>query len=191
MNLRNISVSLQPDGFAIIDPQSIIAPGTPLRVRYELASGWVSRDIEFEVTDRPTLFHPFRKRSMFVYTGDAPQRVIVLDPQEEGKAGWGTRMARTEFDRAAFFGTRNFQSWPAYDDSSWLDDDILPMSFGVIFDDVPPMADPVPASAPDFTPDCPPDPVEASSESAPDDSDDADPGDTVTGDEDGGEPNAY
>jgi len=144
MNLRNISVSMQDDGFSIVDPESIIKAGAPLRLQYELPDGWTTKDIEFEVTDRPTLFHPFRKRSMFVYTGRQPSRVIVQEVPDPSTGAWGAKFARAEFVRQTFYQSRNFQVWPDYDQPVWQGDDFLPASLGVVFEDAPVQPPPVP-----------------------------------------------
>ena len=135
MNLRNIAGSLQDDGFAIEDPQSIVSAETPLRVRYELSGGWVTRDIAFEVTYHPTLFHPFRKRSMFVYTGEKPTRVIVQQVPDSSTGQWGAAMARRDFDGRSFYPIQNFQAFPDLEEPIWQGDDYLPASFGVVFED--------------------------------------------------------
>ena len=102
----NLTVSIKSDGFRLEDESGELPHGVPLCVRYELLSGWISKDLEFE-PDPPTLFHPFRK-AMFIYTGDKPLRVLV----EIGSQGLGGPS-----------GTRRFASYPALDDSTWADDD--------------------------------------------------------------------
>ena len=189
MNLRDITVALQEDGFAIVDPENIVSAGIPLRVRYELASGWVTKDIEFEVTDHPTLFHPFRKRSMFIYTGEEPVRVIVQEMPDLAGGHWGTKMARSDFDRQSFYPSRNFRTYPEYDQPIWQCDDYLPTSLGVAFEDT--TVDPQ-FMASGSTP------IQLEAEEIPaadavsgDQPDAADADFELSSDQGGGEPNAY
>ncbi len=130
MNLKNISFEIESDGFHILDPGNEIADGAIFNVRYELAAGWVCKDVEFE-RDRPTLFHPFR-RSMFIYTGAEPLRICILDPSGDSLTGIPRASSQGDFD--TFYEGHNFQTYPEPNDSVWRDGP-LPSFFGTHFHD--------------------------------------------------------
>ncbi|MEK0445368.1 MAG: hypothetical protein RLZZ399_689 [Verrucomicrobiota bacterium] len=76
MNFKNFRVTLEADGFRITARAEGIAPGTPFLAEYELVAGeWRFAELYFD-PEPPSLFHPFR-RSMFVYTGVTPIRVVL------------------------------------------------------------------------------------------------------------------
>ena len=213
MNLKSITVTIQSDGFTIIDGENTIPYGARLRTQFELPGGWVTKDIEFEAAQLPFFLRLFRKRSVFVYTGDTPSRIIVQEVPGGASGQWGTTFARREFVASAFYNTRNFYSYPGYQDPVWGSDDTLPVSLGVTFadPDVPPapVAD-IPAgdgvAVPDSAPALPPEPEIVSDDpgatgGVKEDLTQGDliPGETGGGGElfgsaavaDGGEPNAY
>ncbi|MHA3772303.1 hypothetical protein ACXR0O_12285 [Verrucomicrobiota bacterium sgz303538] len=132
-NLKNLRVHIKADGFRLDDNGCDIQEGTPLEVRYELRSGWVTKIIEFE-RDARTLLHPFRK-SMFVYTGEQPYRVLVR------LAGVPRRRRTFVEDRRAFYRENNFSSYPDFDDVTWTQEDYSPLFFS---DDQPPVNEFVP-----------------------------------------------
>ena len=137
MKLKNIVITIEADGFTIVDNANNIPEGAAIRVQYETASGWVTKDIAYQGTSHMTLFHPWRK-TMFVYTGLEPSR-IVLQPQPP-IGQWGTRVARPSCTRQQFirshYSSYNYCCFPDIDDNynAW-DDDYLAICLGTIFDD--------------------------------------------------------
>ena len=132
-NLKHLRVHIKADGFRLDDNGCDIQEGTLLEVRYELRSGWVTKRIEFE-RDARTLLHPFRK-SMFVYTGEQPIRVLVR------LAGTPRRRKTPVEDRRAFYRESNFSSFPDFYDSTWTETDYSPFFFS---EDQPSVTDLVP-----------------------------------------------
>ena len=117
MDLKLLSVTVEADGFRVDAKNSGLIPDTLLTLHYELSSGWVSKDVEFE-PEPPTLFHPFRK-SMFVYTGEPARRVLVSLKD-------GSFLADFQFDAGArdeFFEENNFYVYPDFDDVIWQGND--------------------------------------------------------------------
>lgn len=132
-NLKNLRVHIKADGFRLDDNGCDIQEGTSLEVRYELRGGWTTKVIEFE-RDARTLLHPFRK-SMFVYTGEQPNRVLVR------LAGAPRRRRTVVEDRHTFFRESNFSSYPDFDDVTWTQEDYSPFFFS---EDQPPANEFVP-----------------------------------------------
>jgi len=132
MNLQNISIEPGADGFRIIDNHHEIPDGAGLRAQYETSDGWQTLDFVFR-REPATLLHPLR-RSMFVYTGKRPSRIVLTETGQSAAGSPVLPASRTSFDRTSFFGQRNFHSWPAYNDGIW-DDDYLPYFLGMHFHD--------------------------------------------------------
>src|SRR3954467_5893822 len=103
MDLKKSSVVIEADGFRLHDKRSGIKSGTALEARYEVSTGWVSKELAFEA-DPPTFFHPFR-RAMFVYAGERPSRVLV-------RVAGSTNSFEEISNRADFYQRGNFSSYP-------------------------------------------------------------------------------
>ena len=129
--MQTLQITINDDGFTLVDPDNSVSIGTPLRVQYELPSGWRTKDCDFELTHSPSLFHPFRKNGMFIYTGETPIRVVV---QPRPTANWGTKFRRDDFNAQSYYANRNFAAYPYYTDSIW-DDDYLPFCLGAFVSD--------------------------------------------------------
>ncbi|MES2570339.1 MAG: hypothetical protein V4710_09850 [Verrucomicrobiota bacterium] len=123
MNLTNLTVTIEADGFHIIDNQREIAEGARLRVHYETAGGWSSTEFAFE-RDPATLLHPFR-RSMFVYTGGEPLRLFM-----EGYETVRQRRRIARHDVREDFSGIDFFSHPPPGSPAWSDDH-LPWFLGI------------------------------------------------------------
>jgi hypothetical protein len=133
MNLQNISIEPGADGFRITDNRNEIPEGTGLRAQYETSEGWQTNDFVFR-REPATMFHPIR-RSMFVYTGKRPSRIVLLATGQNAAAVPIATVPRSSFNSQSFFGQRNFNSWPHYNHGIWNDDDYLPYFLGMHFHD--------------------------------------------------------
>ncbi|MDB6172719.1 MAG: hypothetical protein JWL59_2030 [Chthoniobacteraceae bacterium] len=127
MNLSNIHVVLEADGFHIVDNQKEIPEGVLIEIKCETAEGWSCKQFGFE-RDRPTLLHPFR-RSMFIYTGGKPLRVFI-----EGWEKSRTGGRRSQLDPGPSDNAGDFYCYPEPGDSRWSDDH-LPFFLGKEFEE--------------------------------------------------------
>ena len=132
MNLQNISIEPGADGFRITDNDHEIPDRSELRAQYETSEGWQTIDFVFR-REPATLLHPLR-RSMFIYTGKTPSRIVVTAPGENIAGSAPSLINRNLFNRSSFYGQRNFNSWPDYNNNAW-DDDYLSYFLGMHFHD--------------------------------------------------------
>lgn len=121
MNLKKLPITILADGFRIEDKGANIPNGARLEVRYELSNGWITNVIEFEREPR-SLRHPLR-RSMFIYTGFRPIRVLVRLADAERQKKTVVR------DRGSFYRDNNFASYPEFHDIVWQGDDFAHFFF--------------------------------------------------------------
>jgi hypothetical protein len=81
----NLKISLEKDGFRMEDTKKMLAFATYFIVQYELkvdtGTSWESQLVSWD-PEPATWAHPFRK-SMFIYTGATPIRVIIRPTKEK------------------------------------------------------------------------------------------------------------
>lgn len=115
MDLKRLVIQLEADGFRLIDKGAELDFTTQLNIRYQVQGGeWTTKVTPFE-REAPTFFHPFRK-SMFIYTGARPTRVLVglMDGGFTDDLDTGDVQARR-----SYYQRNNFRSYPDFDDDSW------------------------------------------------------------------------
>src|SRR3954469_8901847 len=115
MDLKRLVIQLEADGFRLVDKGAGLGFGTQLNIRYEVQGGeWTTKITPFE-REAPTFFHPFRK-SMFIYTGAQPVRVLVglMDGGFTNDLDTGDVQSRR-----AYYQRNNFRSYPDFDDDTW------------------------------------------------------------------------
>lgn len=116
MSYRKFDVQIEADGFRITARAEGLVPGVALLAEYELSTGWDGLEVRFEPEPR-TFFHPFR-RSMFVYTGQRPLRVVVRLRDQ-------VRFKRRDVEIDALWDVRRFyeegyfECYPAIEHESW------------------------------------------------------------------------
>jgi hypothetical protein len=128
MDLKRVSIKLAVDGFRIIDQGGGLQPGEILNLQYEAGGAWTTKQVEFQ-REAPTFFHPFRK-SMFVYTGARPTRVLIraMDGGFSDDLDTGALKSGGADYRQSYYQRSNFRSYPDFDDDAWDSDD-----YGTIF----------------------------------------------------------
>ena len=168
MDLKLLSVSMAADGFRLDAKNSGLTAGTALIIRYDCSGRWAAKEVEFE-PEPPTLFHPFRK-SMFIYTGERPRRVLVCLRDSVFSDDFDS----DEQARRAFYDENNFFPYPDFDDVAWQSNDYGTFFASDTSDDAPPAPpEPVQAPEPKVQPDAPRDgdaerKADANPEAAPD-----------------------